>query len=253
MVAPALAVVEYHLVSYRRIWRGSVLSSFVLPVLTMLGFGVGVGAYVEGGVAGVAYLDWVVPGLVASTALQVAFGDATWPVFGGFEWSRIYFAQVAAPLRVADVLGGHLVFVVLRAVSSTAAFLAVAAAFGALHSGWALAVLPLAALLALAAAAPVFGFSASVSSDSFLALLMRFVLVPMSLFSGVFFPVEALPAVLRALAWGLPLWHGVELARAACLGTPAAWPWEAHVMVLAAWAGVGWVVAHARFRRRLAV
>ena len=65
-----LAVLEYHLASYRRIWRSSLLSSFVLPLLTMLGFGVGVGAYVRGGVEGVPYLDWMVPGLIASTAMD---------------------------------------------------------------------------------------------------------------------------------------------------------------------------------------
>jgi lipooligosaccharide transport system permease protein len=253
MASPGLAVLEYHLVSYRRTWRGSVLSSFVLPLLTMLGFGVGVGAYVRSGVGGVPYLDWVVPGLIASTALQVAFGDATWPVLGNFEWMRVYFAQASAPLRVADILGGHLAFVLFRTVTSTAAFLLVAAGFGALHSGWALLTLPLAALLGLAAAAPVFAFSASITTDSYLALLMRFVLVPMTLFSGVFFPVEALPAVLRWLAYALPLWHGVDLSRAATLGTAPTWSVPGHLLYLAAWAAAGWWLAHRRFRRRLVV
>ncbi len=253
MVTAGLAVLEYHLVGYRRTWRGSVFSSFVLPLLTMLGFGVGVGAYVEGGVGGVPYLDWVVPGLLASTALQVAFGDATWPVLSNFEWMKVYFAQAAAPLRVADILGGHLAFVVLRAVAGAAAFLVVAAAFGTLHSPWALATLPLAALLGLAVAAPVFAFSASISTDSYLALLIRFALVPMSLFSGVFFPVESLPAVLRWLAYALPLWHGVDLSRAATLGASPDWSVTGHLVYLALFAAAGCWLAHRRFRSRLVV
>jgi lipooligosaccharide transport system permease protein len=252
-VSAGYAVFEYHLVSYRRVWRGTVLSSFVLPLLTMLGFGVGVGAYVDSGVGGVPYLDWVVPGLIASTALQVAFGDATWPVLGNFEWMRVYFAQAAAPLRVADIVGGHIAFVLFRTVLSTTAFLAVAAAFGTLHSPWALATLPLAALLGLAVTAPVFAFSATIRTDSYLALLMRFVLVPMSLFSGVFFPVEALPAVLRWLAYALPLWHGVDLSRAATLGAAPAWSVTGHLLYLALWGVVGCWLAHTRFRRRLVV
>lgn len=253
MTTPALAVLEYNLVGYRRTWRGSVFSSFLLPLLTMLGFGVGVGAYVQGGVGGVPYLDWVVPGLLASTALQVAFGDSTWPVLSNFEWARVYFAQVAAPLRVADILAGHLGFVLFRAVLSTAAFLLVAAAFGALHSPWALATLPLAALLGLAVAAPVFAYTASISTDSYLALLIRFAMVPMSLFSGVFFPVESLPTVLRWLAYALPLWHGVDLSRAATLGVAPQWSAAGHLLYLALWAAGGCLVAHARFRRRLVV
>src|SRR3954453_5600990 len=130
-------VLEYHLVSYRRIWRSSVLSSFVLPLLTMLGFGVGVGAYVSGGVDGVPYLDWIVPGLIASTAVQCAIGEATWPVLSYFEWVKVYFAPAAAPPRVADILGGHLGFMLFRVLTSAAAFLVIAALFGALHSWWA--------------------------------------------------------------------------------------------------------------------
>ncbi|MCA2216887.1 ABC transporter permease [Jidongwangia harbinensis] len=247
------SVLEYHLVGYRRTWRSSALSSFVLPLLTMLGFGLGVGAYVDGGVQGVPYLDWMVPGLIASTAMQVAIGDSSWPVFGNFEWMKVYFAQAAAPLRVVDILDGHLAFVVFRTVVSTGAFLGVAAAFGTLHSGWAVTTLGIAALLGLAVATPTFGYAASVHSDSYLAILFRLGMVPMSLFSGVFFPVEALPGVLRWVAYALPLWHGVDLSRAATLGTAPAWPVTGHVLYLAAWAAAGWWLAYRQFRRRLVV
>ena len=247
------SVLEYHLVGYRRTWRGSALGSFLLPLLTMLGFGVGVGAYVEGGVQGVPYLDWMVPGLIASTALQVAMGDSSWPVFGNFEWMKVYFGQAAAPLRVVDILDGHLAFVVFRTLVSTGAFLAVAAAFGALHSVWALATLPVAALVGLAVATPTFAYAASVSSDSYLAILFRVGMIPMSLFSGVFFPVESMPLGLRWVAYVTPLWHGVDLCRAATLGVAPEWSATGHVVYLAAWAAGGWWLAYRRFRRRLVV
>jgi lipooligosaccharide transport system permease protein len=246
-------VLEYHLVNYRRTWRGSALSSFILPLLTMLGFGVGVGAYVTGGVQGVPYLDWLVPGLIASTAVQTAMGESSWPVLSYFAWLRSYFAQAATPLKVTDILDGHLAFVVFRAVAAVAAFLLVASAFGALESWWAPATLPIAALLALAVAAPTFAYSATIRSDSYLAILFRIGMVPMSLFSGVFFPVESLPAVLRWLAYALPLWHGVDLSRAATLGVAPAWSATGHVLYLAAWAGAGWWLARRQFGRRLVV
>jgi len=248
-----LYVLEYHLVSYRRIWRSSVLSSFVLPLLTMLGFGVGVGAYVTGGVGGVPYLDWMVPGLIASTAVQIAIGDSTWPVLGGFEWQRIYYGQAAAPLRVSDILDGHLAFIVFRTVLSCAAFLLIATAFGTMHSWWALATLPIAALIGLAVAAPTFAYSATIRTDSYLAILFRLGVIPMSLFSGVFFPVESLPAVLRWIAYALPLWHGVDLSRAATLGVAPAWSASGHVLYLALWAVLGWLLAYRQFTRRLVV
>lgn len=250
---PALRVFEYYLVSHRRTWRSSAASTFLLPLLTVVGFGVGVGGYVTGGVAGVPYLDYLVPGLIAATALQIAVGESTWPVLGHFDWVRGYFAQAATPLRVADILAGHLAFVLFRALGGGAAFLVVAGLFGVLHSPWAVAVLPLTLLLALAVAAPVFAYTASISSDSYLALLSRFAVVPMTLFAGVFFPVTQLPMVLRWLAYASPLWHAVDLCRAATLGAAPDWSVTGHLLYLTGWAVAGWLLARARFRRRLAV
>jgi lipooligosaccharide transport system permease protein len=252
MSAPTVAVLEYHLTGYRRTWRGSALSSFVLPLLTMLGFGVGVGSYVQP-IDGVPYLDWMVPGLIASTAVNVAIGDSTWPVFGGFEWIKIYFAQAAAPLRVVDIVGGHLAFVVFRVLISGTAFLVVATLFGAVPSPWALASLPVIGLLGSATAPATMAYSATIKADSYLALLFRFGVIPMSLFSGVFFPIDSLHWVLRALAYALPLWHGVDLVRAATLGAPPQWSVTGHLIVLASWAVVGWWLALDRFGRRLVI
>ena len=74
---------------------------------------------------------------------------------------------------------------------------------------------------------------------------------PATLFSGVFFPVEQLPGAVRPVAYALPLWHAVELNRAAMLGGTPPWPVAAHVGFLLVWAigGGAWVL-HA-FRRRL--
>ncbi|HYN95205.1 MAG TPA: ABC transporter permease [Pilimelia sp.] len=248
---PIALVLEYYLVSYRRTWRASAFSSFVLPLLTVLGFGLGVGEFVDRRVDGVPYLDFLMPGLVASTALQVAVGDASWPVMGNFQWFKMYYAQVASPLRVGDIVGGHQVFIQFRVLLSSAAFLLVAALFGTLRSPWAVAMLAIVVLIGLAAGAPTMAFAAAVEQDSFLILLLRFVIIPMSLFSGVFFPVESLAVGLRAVAYVLPLWHGVELCRLAALGSPTAWPVVAHVGYLGLWAVAGLGLSMLAFRRRL--
>jgi lipooligosaccharide transport system permease protein len=253
-VTAAASVLEYHLINYRRTWRSSALSTLVLPLLTMLGFGVGVGALVSGGVGGVPYADWIVPGLIASTAVQAAIGEATWPVLSFFEWTRVYFAQAAAPLRVADILAGHVGFMLVRIVQSAAAFLLVAWAFGTIHSAWAPLALLVAVLVGLAVAAPAVAYTAGVSSDTYLAILMRLGVLPMSLFSGVFFPIDSLPAVLRWVAYALPLWHAVDLSRAATLGTTfGGLLGLCHVLYLLVWCVAGCWLAHRRFRRRLVI
>jgi lipooligosaccharide transport system permease protein len=138
-----------------------------------------------------------------------------------------------------------------RVLLSTTAFLLVAAAFGTLHSFWTPTVLLLAVLIGMAVAAPVAAYTASIRSDSYLAILFRFAVLPMSLFSGVFFPIGSLPEPLRWVAWALPLWHGVDLTRAATLGRDLGVAGLWHVLYLSVWCVAGWFLARWRFQRRL--
>jgi lipooligosaccharide transport system permease protein len=255
MAHPTLAVLEFNLVGYKRTWRGSVFSSFVLPVLLVIGFGISVGSFVDAGgrLGDVRYLDYIVPGMIASTAIQVAFFESSWPVMSRFLWIRTYHAMVSAPLRVADIVGGDLLYVVLRVFSTTAVFVAVTALFGAVHSLWAVAVPLVAALLGLSFAAPVFAYAALVETDSYFPLLQRLVLIPMTLFAGVFFPVDSIPVGLRWLAYVSPLWHGVEVSRSATFGAGELGPIVGHLAYLAGWAGIGFWLACRAFRRRLVV
>jgi lipooligosaccharide transport system permease protein len=253
MTHPTVAAFEHRLVSYRRTWRGSVLSSFLLPVLFLLAMGVTVGSYVDrGGALGVSYLDYIAPGLLASTALQVAVGESSYPVFDGFAWTRTYHSIMATPARIVDMVTGHLAYVMLRVLMAAIGFLVVMALFGAVHSPWAPAALVAALLTGFATAAPVFAYSATIKSDGLFAVLFRFAVVPMTLFAGVFFPVASLPWGARLLAYVSPLWHGVELTRAATLGTPTAWGVWVHVGYLAAWGVLGYLLTIHCFRRRLA-
>jgi lipooligosaccharide transport system permease protein len=250
----AWPVFEHRLVAYRRVWRGSVFSTFLLPVLFLLGLGVSVGRYVNaGGHLATPYVDFIAPGLLVSTSLQIAIGESAWPVLGAFQWNRIYHAMRATPLRAADLVTGEIMFVLLRVGLAAVGFLVVMVGFGAVHSWWAPAVVPIALLVGAASCAPVLAFSASISTDNMFALLFRFGVIPMTLFAGVFFPVSALPVVARALAYVSPLWHGVELSRAASLGTGLSGPAiVGHVGYLAAWAAVGYALARSRYARKLA-
>src|SRR4051794_32338713 len=110
-----LPVFEHRMVLYRRVWRGSLFTTFLLPLMFLLGMGISVGTYVNaGGQLGVPYMDYIAPGLLASTVLQVAIGETTWPILGAFSWVRIYHAMRASPLLPRDLVGGELAWVGVR-------------------------------------------------------------------------------------------------------------------------------------------
>ncbi len=247
-----LPVFQHRVALYRRVWRGSVFSTFLLPILFLLGMGISVGSFVNAaGMLGIPYLDYIAPGLLASTALQVAIGEATWPVLGSFQWIRTYHAMRASPLRPQDMVGGELLYVCLRVGTSAVGFLVVMALFGVVHSWSGILAVPAALLVAVAVAAPVLAYSASIQTDNWFAFLFRFAVIPMTLFAGVFFPVDQMPMLARWLAYVSPLWHGVELCRSATLGLASTLPAFWHVAYLALWAVVGYFLACQRFEKKL--
>ncbi len=249
------AVAGHHLLVYRRTWKGSIIGRFLSPLFFLLAMGLGLGALVDdraGGVGGVPYLRFVVPGILAMQAMMTAFGESTYAVMGYIKWNQMYAAMLATPLRVTEVLGGHLAVVAVHLLTGSAIFVLVAAPFGSFGSWWVLLAVPVAVLTGLAFAVPTFALAARLENDNGFSILFRFVTTPLMLFSGTFFPIEQLPQWMQPLAWATPLWHGVALSRAAADGSwPGAVAW-AHLGVLAGYVVVGWLLARRQFARRLA-
>lgn len=252
----ALRVIEAHALVYRRTWRGSVISTFFSPVLYLLAMGIGLGSLVDQGggqasLGGLSYLAFLAPGLLVATAMQTGAGDGSWPVMAGIKWTKTYHAILATPVRVRDLVMGHLGWVGVRLTFVSVVFVAIMAAFGAVES-WAgaAAVVP-AVLTGLAFAAATTAYAAYLDSDTGLSTLFRFGIVPMFLFSGTFFPISQLPAWLQPLANVVPLWHGVELARSLALGIPTTWSPFIHVGYLLLWIVAGTLLAVHTFSRKL--
>jgi len=255
----SLLVVEGLWTWYRRNWRASAVSSFVQPLLYLLALGWGLGALVDGegraarATGGVSYLEYLAPALVVMSAVQNAAGESTYPVLSGFKWQKNYWAVVATPIGPAQLATGQLLWIVIRLSISGAVYLLVATLLGAVGGPGVPALLLVAVLTGMALAAPLVAYSASLTSEGQeFNMVSRFVVVPMTLFAGTFFPVEQLPAVVRPLAWITPLWHGTELARGAALGGLELWPALGHVAYLVLLLAAGVVLAHRRFRIRLA-
>ena len=246
---------RYWLTDYRRTWRAGIISSVLGPVLYLSAMGAGLGTLVNqhssASLGGVTYLAFISPGLLAATAMQTAFGEGMYPVLGSVKWMQNYFAAAASPLRPADVFRGHLMFAALRLSMNCGIFLAVIAAFGAVRSPLAVLALPVAVLTGLAFAPALMAWSVTRSTDTSFSVLMRFVMVPLFLFSGTFFPISQLPGWLQPVAYVTPLWHGVALCRSLALGTADAAGTAVHVAYLLVLALAGCAVAERTYRKRL--
>ena len=241
---------------FRRTWRGTWVTTVLTPLGFLAAMGLGLGSIIDDGaratsLGGVDYLDFIAPGVLAASLMQQASFECTYPVLGAIKWHRQYHAQLASPLRVSDVLAGHVLWIALRLSISAAVFLVVMAGFGTLHSPTALLCLPAAVLTGMAFAPGIFAYAATLESDSGFAPLFRFLIMPMFLFSGTFFPISQLPAVLEPLARVVPLWHGVELCRGLALGTAQWGPSLLHAGYLALWCAGGFLLALRTFRKRL--
>ena len=254
--ARTAAVTEWHARSYRRTWRATITTAFLNPVFFLLSVGVLLGQLIDDDQAqlgGLTYVEFVAPGLLAATAMQMGANDAMWPVLAGIRWLRTYHAVLATPVRLAELVLGTMGWSAIRVLSAAVIFTAVAAAGGAVISPLAIFA-PFAALLVgLAFNAPIAAFSASLEGgdDGWFPALNRFVLIPMFLFAGTFFPIEQLPNWLEPIAWVTPLWNGVELCRMLTTGDVDALLAVVHVAYLLLFVVVGSVVAIRAHRKAL--
>jgi lipooligosaccharide transport system permease protein len=250
----AVRMVQRNALVYRRVWRGSLFLSFVQPTLFLLAMGLGLGGMVDADatnpLGGVPYATFLAPGLLAAGAMQAAAFESSYPVLGKLTWFRNYEAIVATPMGVADLVLGELAWIAVRLSTIAIAFVAVMIAFGIPRSPMVLVAIPAVVLTGIAFAAPIMAYAATLKSSGTFNVMYRFIITPLFLFSGVFFPIESLPGALRRAAFATPLLHGVELVRGVTLGAvPDAWPF--HVAYLTAMTAGGILVALHTFRRRL--
>jgi len=253
---PWFRALRYFAYQYKRTWRSSITTSFLFPVLYLAAMGVGLGSLINQHshtVGGVSYLDFLAPGLMAGTAMQIGANESMYPVLGAIKWVRTYLAMLATPLTVDDVLAGHLAWIGVRLMMVATIYLGVMAAFGTVASWLALLAVPAAVLTGLAFAAPITAFSATQEQDVAFTSLYRFAIIPLFLFSGTFYPVSQLPGWLQPVAQVTPLYQGVALCRSLTLGRVELWPTLGHLAYLVVMATVGTLAARWAFRRRLVV
>ena len=248
--------IEGQWATYRRYWFANLYSSGLQPLLFLAAMGLGFGSQVADGalLPGVTYLQYIAPALLVTGTVATAVNEAGHPVLSGFKWKRDYVAVTATPITPQQLYCAQLLWIVLRLGIAAVLYGVVAALFGAWTGPGVLAALPLAVFTGAACAAPTMAFAAVTRGEghAFVAL-NRFVVLPMTLFAGTFFPVDRLPEYCLPLVWLSPIWHGNELARAVTLGGVGPAAFLAHALFLLVTLVAGVVVGRQRFFRRLVI
>lgn len=216
-VAAPIRVLEAQYRTYKRTWRGTVISTFLQPVLFLAAIGVGLGNLVDDGAGDatlpIAYLAFLATGILPATAMQTGASDGAWPVMAGFKWRKDYHATIATPISVRDLILGRFGFAAIRITFVLTIYTIIMALFGAVPVWPGVLGIPPAVLTGLTFTALVTAYTCTLENEIGLANLFRFGIVPLFLFSGTFFPISQLPDWMEPLAPLTPLYHGVELVR----------------------------------------
>lgn len=240
-------------------WTSIAAFSLGNPVLYLFSVGIGIGALVDanGGstqLGGVSYLTFLAPALLASAALASFQEEMSFPIMEGFEWDKSFFAMNATPINGRDIVNGIVASSFLKTAVTVGIYEAVLLAFGAIDLRVALPMFFSALITGIAFGAVMMAVTSYIKNDDgFFAIIGRFVIAPMVMFSGTYYPLESMPFYLQWVGWISPLWHGTDLGRVISYGSmQQGWIVISHWLYLATWLVVGLTLAYRQVSKRLA-
>ena len=218
----AMAVWWRNVAVYRRTWALNLLPNFFEPVLYLVGMGLGLGAYLEGGFSGDVYLAFIGPGLMAAAGMNGAIFETTYNMFVRIHMGKVYDAYLTTPAMLTDIALGEVLWATTRAFIYGMGFWIILVAMSLagrpiLTSPWAL-LMPVALVLtgflfSLVGAV----YTAHIKNINTFSYFFTLFITPLFLFSGIFYPTDRFPFG-DEIAWCTPLYHAVRLMRALANG-----------------------------------
>lgn len=220
----AFRVAEYRFYVMSK-WMGSVIAnSLGNPILYLISVGLGIGALVDAntggeGILGVSYLVFVAPALLAAAAIQGVMDEVTFPTMAGLVWDKGFFAINATSVSAVQIANGVMIVALSRGLFTSGLYLAILVIFGAVPLSSVFGLIASSMLAAWGWASIMLAVTVRLERDEgYFAIISRFVVAPMFLFSGTFYPLEQMPIFLQPIGWVSPLWHATELGRSLSYG-----------------------------------
>ena len=234
-----------NLLVWRKLAIPSLVANIAEPLMWLVAFGYGMGALVGDvnlGEEKVPYILFLASGSICMSAMNAATFEALYSAFSRMHVQKTWDGILNAPMRLDDVLLAEMLWAAFKALFTITAILGVMMLLGITHSWKLLAAWPILLFVGITFSCMALIFNALAKGYDFFSYYFTLFLTPMMFLSGVFFPRDQLPDLVRDISAWLPLTQAIALVRPLFLDQ---WPADAalHLGVLAVYTLVAWKIA----------
>jgi lipooligosaccharide transport system permease protein len=245
----AVKVWQRNFLYFKKTWLVSIFWIVLEPVIYLGAIGFGLGSFVSN-IGGLSYIEFFFPALLCTTAMLVAFFEGTYGNYTKLTHQKTYATIMLTRVGPEEIVAGELLWASSKGFFGVMGVTVVAIFFGLIDSYKILLALPVLFLIsAMFSCVGMIFTSIARNYDSFIYSTSGLI-VPMSLLSGTYFPLEQLPTGLRYVAYLFPLTHGVAAVRG-ILHNGNVWWIVAHIFVLLIATWVCMNISFRRIRRKL--
>jgi lipooligosaccharide transport system permease protein len=245
-----------NLLVWRKLAIPSLVGNIAEPLMWLVAFGYGMGALVgqvnittpQGNVA-VPYILFLASGSICMSAMNAASFEALYSAFSRMHVQKTWDGIMNAPVSLDDVVLAEMLWAGFKALFSVTAIMVVMLALGISHSPKLLLAWPVLLGVGITFSCIALVFNALAQGYDFFTYYFTLFLTPMMFLSGVFFPREQLPDVVRLMSDWLPLTNAVELVRPLFMDQWPERPWL-HAAVLLVYTVVAFWLALGLTRKR---
>ena len=233
---------------WRKLAIASVIGNIAEPLITLVAFGYGLGSLLNE-INGVRYIEFLASGAISMSVMMAASFEALYSAFSRMHVQKTWDGIMNAPVRLDDVLLAEMLWASFKSLFTVSAILCVMLVLGIVTSWKVMLAWPVLLGVGMTFSCLALIFNALAKGYDFFTYYFTLFLTPMMFLSGVFFPLDQLPDLVRWIAQALPLTQAVALVRPLFMGQ---WPTNVllHVAVLFAYAMVAWRIALHLTRKR---
>jgi len=217
----ARRLVERNVMVYRHQWI-IIFSGVFEPIFYLIGIGLGIGGIIDGLTLPdgrtISYVAYVAPALMATAAMNGAVFETIFNVFFKLNFAKVYDGVLATPMGITEIAIGEMMWALMRAALYAVAMFVIMLVLGLILSPWGVLMVPAALLVAAAFSAAGLAGTSYLRTVNDFDVPMGLIVMPMFLFSGTFFPIEAYPAPIQVFMELTPLYHAINLIRGLSLG-----------------------------------